>query len=92
MLEFILVSGLLIAVAIFGAVLFVLGFFLKLVFRVLLLPFALLGGLLKVVLLLPLLIVGLVVAPVIFAVFLLLALPILLLMGLFGLGWAVVAA
>ena len=92
MLEFILISGLMIAVAIFGVILFVLGFFLKLVFRVLLLPFALLGGVLKVVLLLPLLIVGLVVAPVIFAVLLLMALPILFLMGLFGFGWAVVAA
>ena len=92
MLEFILISGLLVAVAIFGAVLFVLGFFLKLVFRVLLLPFALLGGVLKLVLVLPLLIVGLVVAPVVFTVLLVLALPILFLMRLFGLGWAVVAA
>ena len=37
-------------------------------------------------------VIGLVVAPVLFAVFLVLALPVLVLLGLFGLGWAVAAA
>lgn len=92
MLELIFISGLLITVAIFGAALFVLGFILKLMFRVVLLPFALLGGVLKIVLLIPLLIVGLFVAPVVFTALLVLALPMLLLMGLLSLGWAVVAA
>ena len=74
------------------AVLFVVGFFLKLTFRLLLLPLALVGGLLKVLGFVAMAVIGLVLAPVLFAVFLVLALPVLVLLGLFGLGWAVAAA
>ena len=74
------------------AVLFVVGFFLKLTFRLLLLPLALMGGLLKVLGLVAMVVIGVVLAPVLFAVFLVLALPVLVLLGLFGLGWAVAAA
>jgi len=74
------------------AVLFVVGFFLKLTFRLLLLPLALMGGLLKFLGLVAVAVVGLVLAPVLFAVFLALVLPVLVLLGLFGLGWAVAAA
>ena len=74
------------------AVLFVVGFVLKLAFRLLLLPFALLGGLLKVVGFVAFVVIGLVLAPVLFGLFLILALPVLAILGLFGLGWAVAAA
>lgn len=74
------------------AVLFVVGFILKLTFRLLLLPLALVGGLLKIVGLAAMVLIGLVLAPVLFGVFLVLALPVLVLLGLFGLGWAVAAA
>jgi len=92
MIEFILLSGLLAILALAAGILLVFGFLLKMVFRLLLLPFVLLGGVLKLVLLLPLIILGLVVAPVLFTIVLVLALPILLVAGLFGLGWAAVAA
>ena len=74
------------------AVIFVIGFVLKLTFKVLLLPLALLGGVFKILGLLVLLLVGIVLAPVLFGFVLLLALPVLLVLGLFGLGWAVVTA
>ena len=74
------------------AVLFVVGFFLKLTFRLLLLPLALVGGLLKLLGFVAVAVFGLVLAPVLFAVFLALVLPVLVLLGLFGLGWAVAAA
>lgn len=74
------------------AVLFVLGFFLKLTFRLLLLPLVLLGGLLKILGFFVLAVLGLALAPVLFAVFLIFALPVLVLLGLFGVGWAVAAA
>ena len=74
------------------AVLFVVGFVLKLTFRLLLLPLALVGGLVKILGLGALLIVGIVLAPVLFGLFVLLALPVLVILGLFGLGWAVAAA
>jgi hypothetical protein len=74
------------------AVIVVIGFVLKLTFKVLLLPLALLGGVFKVLGLLALLLVGLVLAPVLFGFVFLLALPVLLVLGLFGLGWAVVTA
>jgi hypothetical protein len=73
------------------AVIFVVGFFLKLTFRLLLLPLALVGGLFKLLGFALLAMLGLVLAPALFVVFLLLALPILVLLGLFGLGWAVAA-
>ena len=73
-------------------VVFVVGFVLKLTFRLLLLPLALVGGLLKILGLVAFLLVGIVLAPVLFGFFVLLALPVLLLIGLFGLGWAVVTA
>ena len=69
------------------------GFFLKLTFRLLLLPLALMGGLLKILgLLAVMVLIGLVLAPVLCGIFLVLALPVLVLLGLFGLGWAVAAA
>jgi hypothetical protein len=74
------------------AVIFVIGFVLKLTFKVLLLPLALLGGVFKILGLLVLLLVGIVLAPVLFGFVLLLALPVLLVLGLFGVGWAVVTA
>lgn len=74
------------------AVIFVIGLILKLTFRLLLLPLALIGGLLKIFGVAILLILGIVLAPVLFGVFILLALPVLVLMGLFGLGWAVATA
>lgn len=74
------------------AVLFVVGFFLKLTFRLLLLPLVLVGGLVKILGLAALLVVGVVLAPVLFGIFVLLALPVLVLLGLFGIGWAVAAA
>lgn len=74
------------------AVLLVVGFFLKLTFRLLLLPLALVGGLVKILGLAALLVVGVVLAPVLFGIFVLLALPVLVLLGLFGIGWAVAAA
>lgn len=74
------------------AVLFVVGFFLKLTFRLLLLPLALVGGLLKILGLVAIVLLGVVLAPVLFGIFLVLALPVLVLLGLFGLGWAVAAA
>ena len=74
------------------AVLFVVGFVLYLTFRLLLLPLAIVGGLVKILGLGALLIVGIVLAPVLFGLFVLLALPVLVILGLFGLGWAVAAA
>jgi|COG998Drversion2_1049125.scaffolds.fasta_scaffold106108_2 hypothetical protein len=74
------------------AVVLVVGFFLKITFRLLLLPLALVGGLLKLLGFVAIAVIGLVLAPVFFAVFLVLALPVLVLLGLFGLGWAVAAA
>ena len=74
------------------AVLFVVGFILKLTFRLLLLPLVLVGGLVKILGLLALLVVGVVLAPVLFGLFVLLALPVLVLLGIFGIGWAVAAA
>lgn len=74
------------------AVFFVVGLVLKLAFRLLLLPLALLGGLLKIVGLVAFVLIGLVLAPVLFGLFLILALPVLAILGLFGLGWAVAAA
>lgn len=74
------------------SVLLVLGFFLKLTFRLLLLPLALVGGLVKILGLVLIALVGLVLAPVLFGIFLVLVLPVLALLGLFGLGWAVAAA
>lgn len=73
-------------------VLFAVGFFLKITFRLLLLPFALVGGLLKVLGVVAMALIGLILAPVLFGVFLILVLPVLVLLGLFGLGWAVAAA
>ena len=92
MFEFILISGLLTIGAVVLGVVLLIGFVLKLMFKLVLLPFTLLGGLLKLLILLPLVIIGLVVAPVLFTVLALLALPFLLIAGLFGLGWAAVAA
>jgi len=74
------------------AVLFVIGFFLKLTFRLLLLPLALVGGLVKILGFFAVALIGLVVAPVLFALVVILALPVLVIMGLFSLGWAVAAA
>ena len=74
------------------AVIFVVGFFLKITFRLLLLPFALVGGLLKLFGLVVIALVGLVLAPVLLGILLILVLPVLVLLGLFGLGWAVAAA
>jgi hypothetical protein len=74
------------------AVIFVVGFFLKLTFRLLLLPLVLVGGLFKLLGFVFLAVLGLALAPILFVVFLLLALPALVLLGLFGLGWAVAAA
>lgn len=70
------------------------GFLLKVVFKVALFPLWLLWTLVKGVLLILLLVAGLVFAPVLFGVLLLLAvlaLPLLLLAGVIGVGWALAA-
>ena len=92
MLELLAISALVGIGLVLEPILLVIGLFLKLAFRLLLLPFALLGGLLKVLLIVALLIVGLTLAPVLLGVVLVLAIPVLILLGLFGLGWAVAAA
>lgn len=73
-------------------VLFVVGFFLKLTFKLLLLPFVLIGLVLKVVFGAVILVLGICLAPVFFGILLValvVALPFLLLAGLVGLGVAV---
>ena len=92
MLELIAISGLIVVCAVLAVVCGAVWLALKLVFKIVLLPLALLGGVLKLVLFIPLLLIGLIVAPAAIVVMLVLALPILLLMGVFGLGWAAVAA
>ena len=92
MLELIALTGVLFAAAALLALLAVVGFLLKLVFKILLFPIGLLFGLLKGILLLVLVVVGLIVAPVVLGVLLVLTLPLLLLFGLAGLGWAMAAA
>ncbi len=62
---------------------------LKIALKVLLLPLALVFGLLKVVLCVVFGVVALVLAPVAFVILLCLAIPFLLLAGLVGLGFAV---
>lgn len=74
------------------ALISVTGFFLKLTLRLLLLPFVLLGGLVKVLLIGGLLLLALLLAPALFAVLLVVVLPLLLLLGLCGLGWALASA
>lgn len=73
-------------------VIFFIGFALKLTFKLLLLPLALVGGAIKIVGLGLLLLLGVALAPVLFGFVFLLALPVLVVLGLFGLGWAVVTA
>ncbi len=92
MFELIAISGLLVVCAALAVVCFAVCFALKLAFKIVLLPLALVGSVLKIVLFVPLILIGLIVAPVAFVVMLVLALPILLLMGLFGFGFAAVAA
>ena len=95
MLEFLAVASLItIGLGVLG-VLLVVGFFFKLVVRLLLLPFALLGGLLKVLAFIVIGLLGLIVAPVLLGALVivaLIALPILFFLGLFGIGWAAAAA
>ena len=72
-------------------VLMVIGFFLKLTFKLLLLPLTLIGVVLKVVVGAVLLVLGICIAPVLFAallIALIVALPFLLVAGLVGLGVA----
>ncbi len=92
MLELIAIFGLLLIGAAVLAFFAVVGFFLKLVFKVLFLPVSLLFVLLKGLLLVLLFVIGLIVAPVVLAILLVVALPLLLVFGLAGLGWAVAAA
>lgn len=68
------------------------GFFLKLVFKVLFIPVAIVLGILKWTLLIGLGLVALVIAPVFLALLLLVGIPILLVAGAVGLGWSLVAA
>ena len=95
MLELLAICALLCVGFAIVAVIAVLGFFLKITFKILLLPLGLLFGLLKVFLFGLLIVVGLVLAPVLLTlavVFALVVLPVLLFLGLVGAGWAVVAA
>ena len=92
MLELIALLGVLFVADVLLALLAVVGFLLKLVFKILLFPIGLLFVLLKGILLLVLVVVGLIVAPVVLGVLLVLTLPLLLLFGLAGLGWAMAAA
>ena len=69
-----------------------LGLLFKVAFKILLLPFFLLGGLFKLafslIAFVVLLFLGIVAAPIILAVLLALSLPLLLVGGVVGLGWA----
>ncbi len=92
MLELVAIFGFFLVAAAILALLALVGFVLKVLFKVLLFPIGLLWALLKGILLLVLLVVGLVLAPVLLGVLVLLALPLLFLFGLVGLGWAVATA
>lgn len=73
----------------------VVGFFLKVVFKILLLPVGLFFGLLKLLFFGVLIVVGLAVAPVVVGLMLVvavLALPLLFVLGVFGAGAAMVGA
>lgn len=91
MFEFAGIVALIFVAAAIFAVLSIVGLALKLVFKIALLPFAILGWVLKGLVLLLVVAIGLVLAPVlvgILAVVMLLALPALLLAGLAGAGAA----
>ena len=92
MLELIAIFGLIGICALLAVVCGAIWLALKLVFKIVLLPLALVGAILKFVLIIPLILIGLIFAPIALVVMLVLALPILLLMGLFGFGFAAVAA
>jgi hypothetical protein len=91
MLELLALIGLLLAGLAAFAVLALLFGLLKLGFKLLLLPIGLAWSLLKLVFICCLILAALAMAPVLLAI-LLVAVPALALAGLFGLGWAAVAA
>jgi hypothetical protein len=68
------------------------GFFLKLLFKLLLIPLAIVGIVLKVVFALLFGLLLFIVAPVLLVVLLLVVIPILLVAGVLGCGWSIVAA
>ena len=90
MLEFMTIASIIFFGLVILTLFAIIGFVLKLVLKVVLLPLTLVFWILKGVLLLVGLVLALVFAPIAIAV-LLLALPFFLLAGLFGLGWAVFA-
>lgn len=92
MFEIIAILGLVFVALAIAAVFTVGGLFLKLFFKILLIPLSIVGVILKVVLTLSLVLVVFVVAPVLVGVLLLIAIPALLLAGVLGLGWSIVAA
>ena len=90
MLELLALIGLfIVGLAVFAALALLFGL-LKLGFKLVLIPFSLAWGLLKVALVVGLVLLGLVLAPAILAV-LLVALPLLAVAGLVGIGWAATA-
>lgn len=88
MLELVALFGVLVVGTVVLGCFFLLALIVKLALRLLLLPVALLFGTLKFFLLLILIVVGIAVAPVALALVLLFTIPILLLMGVVGFGWA----
>ena len=94
MLELLAICALLCVGFAIVAVIAVVGFFLKIAFKILLLPLGLALGLLKIFFFGLLVLIALAVAPVVVALALVLglvALPVLFFLGLLGAGWAVAA-
>ena len=89
MLELLALVGLVIVGLVVFAVLGVVFGLLKLGFKLLLIPLSLAWGLLKLALACLLVLVALALAPALLAI-LLVAVPLVAIAGLFGLGWAVV--
>lgn len=95
MLELLAICALLVVGFTLVAFIAVVGFFLKLTFKLLLLPVGLFFGALKLLLFGILIVVGLAVAPVVVGLMVLLALvalPVLFVLGVFGAGAALVGA
>jgi hypothetical protein len=92
MLELLALFGILVVGTIVLGSLFLIGLVLKLVFRILLLPLALLFGVLKFFLFAILIVIGIAVAPVALVLLFLFGIPVLLVMGVVGLGTAMAAS
>jgi len=91
MLELLALFAILVVGTVVLGSLFLVGLLLKFVFKVLLLPLALLFGVLKFFLLAILVVIGIAVAPIALVLLFLFGIPILLVMGMVGLGTALAA-